>query len=62
MDAAIVANPHKEPEAAKDFIEMLVSRRRFMRGEDEAPPELDVEGFLAFKKEFGQTSKMLKIK
>lgn len=56
MQTAIVTNPHKEAEDAKQFVEDLLSNRRFMSGEEERPAELDREALDKFKKQLGQSS------
>ncbi len=62
MDAAIVANPHKDPEAAQEFIEGLLNERRFMSGEDEAPAETDFAALDKFKKKLQEDSLLVKAK
>lgn len=62
MDAAIVANPHKKPEDAQEFIEGLLEQRRFMGGEPEAPAETDFAALDKFKKQLQEDSLLVKAK
>ena len=62
MDAAIIANPHKSPEDSQEFIETLLDQRRFMSGEDEAPPETDFDAINKFKKQLQENSLLVKAK
>lgn len=62
MDAAIVANPHKKPEDAEEFVKNLLDQRRFMTGETEAPPETDFAGLDKFKKQLQENSLLVKAK
>lgn len=62
MDAAIVANPHKEQEPQKEFIEGLLQQRRFFRGIEEAPEELDVAAFEQFRDSMQKQSIHIKVK
>lgn len=62
MDAAIVANPHKNPEDSKEFIENLLDQRRFMSGEAEVPAETDFAAIDKFKKQLQEESLLVKAK
>lgn len=62
MDAAIVANPHKKPEDAQEFVEGLLEQRRFMTGEPEAPVETDFAALDALKKQIQEDSLLVKAK
>jgi hypothetical protein len=62
MQAAIVSNPHKSPEDAKEFITTLLDQRRYMSGEDEVPPETDFSAMDSFKKKVQEQSLLLKAK
>lgn len=62
MQSAIVANPHKEPKDAEEFIDDLLSERRFMSGEEEKPMEMDRKAVEAFKDFLGSKSKMIKVR
>jgi ABC-type uncharacterized transport system YnjBCD substrate-binding protein len=62
MDAAIVSNPHKKPEDAKEFIEGLLEQRRFMSGEPDVPAETDFAALDAFKKQLQEDSLLVKAK
>lgn len=62
MQVAIIANPHKEAEPAKEFVEELMNQRRWYRGEPDAPEQLDVTGFEKFKKQLANESKSIGVK
>lgn len=62
MQVAIIANPHKKSEQQKEFVEDLLSQRRFMRREPEAPAVLDVAAFEGFRKGLGKDSNLIKVK
>lgn len=62
MHAAIVANPHKEPEDSKEFIDQLLKQRRWYRPEPEAPEETDFATLDALKESLQKESKFIKAK
>lgn len=62
MQTAIVANPHKEADAAKEFVEQLLDQRRFMRGDEDVPEQLDLAGFEAMRKQLANESITIKVK
>lgn len=62
MDIAIAANPHKNPEDAKDFVETLLEQRRFYRGEPDAPEQLDVGAFEKMRQQLSKDSNLIKVK
>lgn len=62
MQVAIIANPHKEAEPAKEFVEELMKQRRWYRGEPDAPEQLDVTAFEKFKKQLANDSKSIGVK
>lgn len=62
MDVAIVANPHKNPEDAKEFVEGLLEQRRFYRGEPDAPEQLDVTAFEKMRQQLSKESNLIKVK
>lgn len=59
---AIISNPHREEKDQKEFVEGLVSERRFMSGEEDKPAEMDRAGVEAFKQLIGKKSKMIKLR
>lgn len=61
-DLAVAAHPHKNAEDSKEFVDDLLSRRRFYRGEKEAPDKLDVGAFERFRKQVGEESSFVKVK
>lgn len=62
MQLQIVSNPHKNPEDAKEFIDMLMGQRRFYRHENEVPVKLDVTAFENMRKQLGKESNLIKVK
>lgn len=62
MQAAIIANPHKKPEDAQEFIDDLLKQRRYYRGEDDIPPETDFEAIASLKEMMQKQSKVIKAK
>jgi polyhydroxyalkanoate synthesis regulator phasin len=62
QELAIASNPHKNPEDAKEFVDDLLSRRRFYRGEADAPEQLDVTAFEKFRKSVTEQSSLVKAK
>lgn len=55
MDVAIVANPHKG-EDSKEFVEALMKERRFFRGIEEIPDQLDIAAFNKFREDMKKES------
>lgn len=62
MSASIIANPHKKESDAKEFVEGLLSQRRFYRGEEEVPDKLDIAAFNKFREDLQNESMMIKAK
>lgn len=62
MQIAIVANPHKNPDDAKEFVDDLLSRQRFFRGEPEVSEKLDVGAFEKFRQATMEHSNLIKAK
>jgi len=62
MDIAIVANPHREGDDAKEFVENLMSERRWYRGDEDAEAELDTAAFEQFRNTMQNESKSIKAK
>lgn len=59
MQVGIVANPHKNPEDAKEFIDSLLKQRRFYRGIEEASERLDVTMFNKLRTRVTKESKLM---
>lgn len=62
MSVSITSNPHKDADSQKEFIEDLMSQRRFYRGEDEAALKLDVAAFDKFRQQMQNESISIKAK
>ncbi len=62
MQTAISTQPHKAPEDAKEWVEGLLSQRRFFRGDEPVAETLDVHGFEAFRKMSQEQSKLIRAK
>lgn len=63
MQLSIVSNPHITDKDERDkLINELLDQRRFMRGEEERPAEMDVEAFEKFRNAMQKSSKMIKAK
>ncbi len=62
MQLAIITNPHIEEAKRKEFVDGLMNERRYMRGEPEAPTELDVAMFEKFRTNMSKESLNIKVK
>lgn len=62
MQAAIIANPHKETKDAEEFIDNLLKQRKRYRPEDEAPEETDFAAIQALKDSLSKESNLIKAK
>lgn len=62
MQASIVANPHKSPDDAEDFINELMKQRRWFRGDPDDDAELDLAAFDNFRDLMQKQSKTIKAK
>lgn len=59
---AIATQPHKNTEDAKEWVDGLLSQRRFFRGDEPVAETLDVAGFEAFRKMSQEQSKLIRAK
>lgn len=57
---AIATHPHRNADDAEEFVENLMSTRRYYRGEDAVPDKLDIAAFNRFKDQVGKQSITLK--
>lgn len=62
METSIIANPHKNEDDAKEFIEGLMKQRRWYRGDPAEDAELDVAAFDKLRNDIQKHSIMIKAK
>lgn len=58
----ITSHPHKNAEDAQEFVDDLLSRRRFYRGDEPVSEKLDVAAFEKFRQGVTEQSSLIKTK